>query len=110
MQLEENTCCSKGCFFNGSKPKTAHESACSSSVLLGLRLTCALYFTGIYVWRFDFPGKYHSLIVNITFMTNYGFFFTWLYFVTAVQDRLLRYYDSSFKHCIQVLGEIALTF
>lgn len=89
--------------------KNAHESHCSSVALLIVRIIGMLFFTGNFIWFFTFTSRSISMLEYIKYLTNYGFFFTWLYFIVAVQEHLLcQYYKENFKIYVQVLGEISL--
>ena len=63
-----------------------HTSPLNTTVLMVLRILFAIFFTYAEIHRFVFFNR--SGVFEILFMTNYGVFFTWLFFILSAQDRI----------------------
>lgn len=63
----------------------AHYSPINSTILLIIRVVAALYLTGFYLY--DFSDS-ETLLNRWIYLTNVGYFLTWLYFLIIVQSRI----------------------
>ena len=59
-----------------------NDSHINSEVLFRLRLAFTLYLTFIYLWSFLMMP---TLLDNIIYLTDLGYFLTWLYFLLSIQ-------------------------
>lgn len=65
-------------------------STANDRFLLIFRIIGLLYFTAIYIWIFHYSFYFTSLLRNVIYLTNIGYFFTWLYLLLTVQSKILE--------------------
>ena len=71
---------------------TIHQSPINSTTLFIIRLCALIYLTAIFIWNMLLSS---TVLVNIVFLTMWGYFFTWLYFLLTIQHYILYEYKSS---------------
>ena len=94
-------------FFFPNTPKVRiHHSLVSDNVLFGIRIIGMTFLTGNYLAQMII-GK-DSPIFSLIYLTKFGYFLSWLYFVSVVQARIIT--KVTLDRFVEALFEISFCF
>lgn len=96
--------------FGKSYPNNLHKTFRRSNYLIGIRICCLIYLTGIYIWSLILMDNIED---NVIYFTMESYFLTWVYFALTVEDYFANskqrpeYFKGLWKMC-SLIYELAL--